>query len=65
MVVARRDQGVLRMCVHKLGESRVDEAYALIFGHSERSVVITREENFTIPFRRTKPSTTGVTLAVD
>ena len=61
VVVARRDQGVLRMCVHKLGESRVDEAYALIFGHLERSVVIVR----VIPFRRTKPSTTGVTLAVD
>ena len=34
MVVARRDQGVFRVCVHELGESRVDEAYVLSFGHS-------------------------------
>ena len=65
VVVTRRDQGVLRVCVHKLGESRVDKAYALIFGHSEHSVSVHKGGEFGIPFRRTKPSTTGVTLAVD
>ena len=35
VVVARCDQGVFRVCVHELGESRVDEAYVLSFGHSD------------------------------
>jgi len=30
MAMTRRDQGVFRVCIHELGESRVDEAYALI-----------------------------------
>jgi len=30
MAVSCCDQGVFRMCVHELGESRVDEACALI-----------------------------------
>jgi hypothetical protein len=30
MVMTLRDQGVFRMCIHELGESRVNEAYALI-----------------------------------
>jgi hypothetical protein len=39
MVVTRRDQGVLRMCIHELGESRVDEAYCINFGQSEERSV--------------------------
>ncbi len=31
MGVTRCDQGVFCMCMHKLGESRVDKAYALRF----------------------------------
>ena len=63
MAVTCCDQGVFRMCMHELGESRVDEACAVKL----RVIlnIVHLQELFDIPFRRTKPSTTGVTLAVE
>ena len=62
MVVARCDQGVLCMCMHKLGEWRVDKA--LCNGSVDWTTVVILG-GMHIPFRRTNPSTTGVTLVVE
>ena len=58
------DQRVFRVCVYELRESRVDKACVRI---NRLSYVrrCRKEELMYIPFRRTKPSTTGVTLAVE
>ena len=63
MAVTCCNQGVFRMCVHELGESRVDEACVDLISVI-LNIVIARTY-LVIPFRRTKPSTTGVTLAVE
>jgi len=64
MAVACVDQRVFCVCVYELRESRVDKACVRINRLS--SVRRCRNEGLLyIPFRRTKPSTTGVTLAVE
>ena len=64
MAVTLCDQGVFRMRVYELRKSRVDQACVRINGLS--SVGRWRKEGLMyVPFRRTKPSTTGVTLAVE
>ena len=64
MAVTCGDQCVFRVCVHELREGRVDEACVRIDRLS--SVRLRRKGGLMyIPFRRTKPSTTGVTLAVE
>jgi hypothetical protein len=48
MAVARRDQGVLRMRIHELRESRVDEAYIALISairNSREAFLYTFSEN--------------------